>query len=133
MVDHGMEVKTEMCAMEKDSWRLWFDGSVCSHGQGISCFITTPSGVAHELCIPLDFGCTNNQTEYKALLSGLEVLAEIGAQRVEIFGDSKLVIQQINGESQCLDGILNEYKEECIKALANFEKVSIHHIHRKDN
>jgi ribonuclease HI len=32
-----------------------------------------------------------------------------------------------------LDEILNEYKEECIKALANFEKVNIHHVRRKDN
>jgi hypothetical protein len=43
------------------------------------------------------------------------------------------VIQQINGENQCLDGVLNEYKEECVKALDNFEKVSVQHMQRKDN
>jgi hypothetical protein len=43
------------------------------------------------------------------------------------------VIQEINGESLCLDGVLNEYKEECVKVLANFEKVSVQHVQRKGN
>jgi hypothetical protein len=30
---------------------------------------------------------------------------------VEAFGDSMLVVQQIIGDSQCLDGVLNEYRE----------------------
>jgi ribonuclease HI len=95
--------------------------------------VASPSGMAYELSIWLEFGCTNNQAEYEALLSGLEVLVGMGAQRAEDFGDSKLVIQQVNGENQCLDGVLNEYKEECIKALAKFEKVHVYHVHRKDN
>jgi ribonuclease HI len=132
MVEHGME-EAEVCTVEEDVWKLWFDGSVCSHGQGVRCFVMSPSSTTYELCIRLDFRCTNNQVKYEALLSGLEVLAEMGVQRVEIFGDAKLVIQQINGESQCLDGILNEYKEECVKALANFEKARVQHVPRKDN
>jgi hypothetical protein len=44
-----------------------------------------------------------------------------------------LVIHQVNGESQCLDGVLNGYKEECIKALARFERVQNYHMQRKDN
>jgi ribonuclease HI len=132
LVEHDIE-EEEVCTVDGDVWRLWFDGSVCSQGQGIGCFVTSPSGMTYELSIRLEFGCTNNQAEYEALLSGLEVLAEMGAQRAEVFGDSKLVIQQVNGESRCLDGILNEYKEEWIKALAKFEKVQIYHVHKKDN
>jgi ribonuclease HI len=60
----------------------------------------------------LEFECTENQAEYKALLNGLEVLIDLGVRKVEIFGDSKLVVQQINGESQCLDNVLNEYQEK---------------------
>jgi hypothetical protein len=98
MAEHGVE-EVEVCTVEGDVWKLWFDGLVCSHGQGVGCFIASPSGMTYELCIRLGFGCTNNQAEYEALLSGSEVLADMGARRVEIFGDSKLVIQQVNGES----------------------------------
>jgi hypothetical protein len=42
---------------------------------------------------------------------------------VNVFDDSKLVVQQINRKSQCLDGMLNEYRDMCldiIHSLASF-------------
>jgi hypothetical protein len=27
---------------EKGSWKMVFDGSVCDHGQGVSCFVVSP-------------------------------------------------------------------------------------------
>jgi hypothetical protein len=81
----------------------------------------------------LEFVCTNNQVEYEALLSGLEMLADMGARKVRIFGDSKLTVQQISRESQCLDGSLNEYKERCMDILNGFGQFSIGHISRGEN
>jgi ribonuclease HI len=78
----------------------------------------SPHGVEYELSIWLDFECTHNQAEYEALLVGLETLVELGTPQVEVFGDSKLIVQQINGESQCFDGTLNEYQERCLYFLS---------------
>jgi hypothetical protein len=39
---------------------------------------------------------------------------EVRIKVVEVVGDSKLVVQQINMESQCLDGALNCYCKECL-------------------
>jgi ribonuclease HI len=55
----------------------------------------------------------NNQDEYEALLFGLELLNYMGVTHVKIFGDSQLVVQQILGEFQCLDGMLNDCLERC--------------------
>jgi ribonuclease HI len=46
---------------------------------------------------------TNNVAEYAALIAGLEALArlDLGAQGVEVRGDSQLVIHQVSGEWQC--------------------------------
>jgi ribonuclease HI len=41
---------------------------------------------------------TNNVAEYRALLSGLERARELGADEVEIIGDSELVARQVTGE-----------------------------------
>jgi hypothetical protein len=117
IVDHGVQLSKEVNVVEEGTWRLWFDGLVCSDGQCIGCFIMTPGAAKQELAIRLDFECTNNHAEYKALLSGLELLINMGARKVEVFSDSQLVIQQINGSNQCLDGVLNEYKEECTKVM----------------
>jgi len=40
---------------------------------------------------------TNTQAEYQALIKGLELLKEVHADAVEIFGDSMLVINQLAG------------------------------------
>jgi ribonuclease HI len=62
------------------------------------------------------------------LLGSLEVLVDLRVREVEIFGDSKLVIQQISGESQCLHGVLNEYREKCLELLGAMDKFSVNHV-----
>jgi ribonuclease HI len=109
IVEHHIAEDGDICMDQEGVWKLFFDGSVCSQGRGIGCFIKSPKGAEYEVSIRLEFGCTNNQTEYDALLTGLEVLVEVEAERVEAFGDSKLVVQQIKDENQCLNGELNAY------------------------
>jgi hypothetical protein len=43
------------------------------------------------------------------------------------------MVQQLNGESQCLDETLNEYREMCLKIISDLEEFSIQHIPRSDN
>jgi ribonuclease HI len=133
IVDHNIELCSDICVVEKGTWKMFFDGSVCSQGQGVGCLIVSPHGVEHEVSIRLEFWCTNNQAEYEALLSGLETLADMGVSRVNIFGDSQLVAQQINGENQCLDGMLNGYREKCLDVLGSLERFSINHVPREVN
>ncbi|MBI0385027.1 ribonuclease HI family protein, partial [Streptomyces albiflaviniger] len=88
-------------------WRLYFDGSVCSNGQGLGIVYISPTGTIFESSCRLEFDCTNNQAEYEALLFGLEFLVFAGVTHVEAFGDSLVVVQQISKQCQCLDGSLN--------------------------
>ena len=41
---------------------------------------------------------TNNVAEYRAVLLGLELAKELGAQEVEVINDSELISRQIGGE-----------------------------------
>ena len=45
-----------------------------------------------QLSFPIEATATNNQAEYQALLKGIRLLQVIGADVVEIFGDSMLVV-----------------------------------------
>jgi ribonuclease HI len=85
---------------------LYFDGSVCKDGQGVGIVLISPSGAKFEMSSRLDFYCTNNQTEYQALLFGLIMLCSMGVKHVEAYGDSLLVVQQVAREFQCLEGSL---------------------------
>jgi hypothetical protein len=111
------------------SWKLYFDGSACSSGQGIGIVIVSPNGDNFEASCRLNFFCTNNQAEYEALLFGLEILASIKVRHVEAFGDSLLVVQQVSGECQCLEGSLNAYLDKGLDVIKfNFDEFCIHHI-----
>jgi ribonuclease HI len=95
--------------------------------------VVSPSGVYIDLCIRLEFACTNNQVEYESLLHGLEFLRDLGARDVDVFEDSNLIVQQIRGDSQCLDGVLNSYRDKCLDIIKLFDTFSIKYIPRKEN
>ncbi len=40
---------------------------------------------------------TNNEAEYTGLIIGLEKAIEQGIQELEVYGDSNLVVNQVNG------------------------------------
>jgi hypothetical protein len=86
-----------------------------------------------EFAIPIQPIVTNNQAEYEALLRGLQYLREAGAISVEVYGDSELVIKQLNGQYECKSEALGSYYEECREILKSFPLVTLHHIPREHN
>jgi hypothetical protein len=70
---------------------------------------------------------------YEAILLGLQVLSSMGVKHVEAFGDSLLVVQQIVGTFQCLDGSLNAYLDKWLKIIALFNDFTMHHVSRDEN
>ena len=45
-----------------------------------------------------NFKETNNESEYKALTAGLTLAHQMGIENIQVFGDSKLIINQVQGE-----------------------------------
>jgi ribonuclease HI len=133
IVDHAIEVDNPVSFVQLSPWGLYFDGSVCSRGRGYGCVIVSPSGVIIDLFVILEFACTNNQVEYESSLHGLEYLRDLGARGVDVFGDSNLIVQQIRGDSQCLDGVLNFYRDRFLDIIKLFDMFSINHIPREEN
>jgi ribonuclease HI len=123
----------DICVVTATPWKLFFDGSVCSRGNGVGCVLVAPGGEIQKMAIRLEFKCTNNQAKYEASVVRLEVLMAMKVRDVEVFGDSNLVVQQLRGESQCLDGKLNEYREKCVDMIRKFDTFCIEHIHRERN
>jgi hypothetical protein len=93
IVDHAVNVEPSVGSVQLKPWGLFFDGSVCSTGQGAECVVVSPSCVYIDLSIRLEFACTNNQVEYESLLHGLEFLRDLGARDIDVFGDSNFIVQ----------------------------------------
>jgi ribonuclease HI len=119
--------------LEITPWALFFDGSSCGKGGGVGILLISPRGEMFEFAIPIQPTITNNQAEYEALLRGLQYLREVGAVSVEIYGDSELVIMQLNGQYECKSDALRSYYEECREILKSFLLVILQHIPREHN
>jgi hypothetical protein len=106
--------------LEITPWALFFDGSSCGKGGGVGILLISSKGEMFEFAIPIQPTVTDNQVEYEALLRGLQYLRDAKAISVEIFGDSELVIKQLNGQYECRNDILRNYYEDCKEILKSF-------------
>ena len=52
---------------------------------------------------------SNNIAEYEALISGLRIAIDIGATRLYVYGDSKLVIDQVMKNYNCESPLMDAY------------------------
>ena len=80
--------KPSMNHVESVPWMLFFDGSSCKQGGDIGIVIISPQGVGFEFAFPTEPMVANNQAEYEAVLKGIQLLQEVKAKAIEIFGDS---------------------------------------------
>jgi len=83
--------------------------------------------------LPIVATSTNNQTEYQALIKGLELLREVHADAVEIFGDSMLVINQLAGSYECRSEVLITYYEKSMRLLRKFKDFRLEYVPRLHN
>jgi ribonuclease HI len=115
-------------SLEVAPWTLFFDGSTCGEGAGISIVLISRQERKYEFSLPIVATSTNNQAEFQALIKGLELLKEIRADAVEIFGDSMLVINQLAGIYECRSEVLISYYERCLQLLKGFRDFHLEHI-----
>jgi hypothetical protein len=60
IVDHVLADREEMWLVEVIPWKVFFDGLVCSKGNGVGCVLVSPEGLMVDISIRLEFACTNN-------------------------------------------------------------------------
>jgi ribonuclease HI len=85
-----------------------------------------------ELFEPLG-STTNNVAEYRALLLALTRAAELGADDVELFSDSRLLVEQVNGRFRIKAEHLKPLLSEAVTRAKRFRRFSIAHIRREQN
>ena len=59
-----------------------------------------------EKSLRLGFKASNNKVEYEALIVGLQVARNLRVEEVEVFSDSRLVVNQVEGSFGARDQYL---------------------------
>lgn len=76
---------------------------------------------------------TNNVAEYRALLRGLERARALGADEVEVVGDSELVAKQVTGRYKVKHPAMRPLHAEALRALAGFARWQVRTVPRAQN
>ena len=76
---------------------------------------------------------TNNNAEYTALITALEIAIGLKLRRIRVFTDSMLVANQINGSWKVKDADIRVLFSNAKKLIENFDDFSITHIRRELN
>ena len=76
---------------------------------------------------------SNNVAEYEALIKGLRIAIELGIRRLDVRGDSQLVIDQVMKESSCHNAKMTAYCQEVHQLEDKFDGLKLNHILRRLN
>jgi ribonuclease HI len=83
--------------------------------------------------VRLHFPASNNTAEYKALINGLRIAVELGIKRLEIRGDSELVVEQVMKDKNCVDPKMVAYCQAIRDLEGKFHSLELHHVLRDYN
>ena len=76
---------------------------------------------------------TNNQAEYTALLDGLKAAKELGAEGLQVYADSELLVKQIKGEYRVKNPELQKMNLLARSLIEKFPVFVITYIPREKN
>ena len=88
---------------------------------------------ASEQVVRLGFGASNNESEYEALIAGVELALAVGANSLLIYSDSQLVVGQINAEFESREPRMTKYASLAKKKLKTLTAWKLEHIPRDRN
>ncbi|XP_028114468.1 uncharacterized protein LOC114312445 [Camellia sinensis] len=119
--------------LEKDTCKLYFDGTANQYGYGIRVFLIAPDDSHIPLAFKLRFKVSNNQAKYKVYIAGLEAALELGAIRLDVIRDSNLVVSQANGDWKVKEKKMKVYHQTLDVIILRFERLTLTHLVRENN
>lgn len=76
---------------------------------------------------------TNNEAEYNGLLTGLSAAVDLNIKELTVYGDSKLVIEQMNNKYKTKAKNLIPLFKKCKDLSSFFQKITFIQIDRSEN
>lgn len=76
---------------------------------------------------------SNNQAEYGGLILGLRAALELGVTHLRVYGDSQLIIRQMNEEYQCRHPGLVDLQREAQALVRRFRLCEFFWVPREEN
>ena len=121
--------------MENKSWGVFIDGGSRGNPGPAACgfHLIAPGGQSWTGGRALG-NQTNNSAEYQGIIHGLQAALEKGVESLDVFCDSELAVNQLNGEFKVKDAGLKQLVAKVKEMAAKFiDGVRFFHIRRDLN
>jgi ribonuclease HI len=112
---------------------MYFDGSLKLEGAGAGVLLISPKGEQLKYVLQIFWMVSNNEAEYEALLHGLRLAISLGIKRLLVYGDSVVVINQVNKSWDHNKENMDAYCLEVRKLENKFYGLEFHHVVRDNN
>ena len=112
---------------------MFFDSATRRTGASVGIVFISPE--KHMLLYSFTIGelCSNNVAEYQVLVIGLQIASKFGIKYIEVFGDSKLVINQLSYQYEVKHQVLKPYFIYAKRLMDKFDGIILEHIPRSEN
>ena len=116
------------------AWRGWFDGSAHPNpGRcGIGALLLGPDGEKIEVSRAGGYG-NSSEAEYLALIALLEAALAAGARALTIYGDSQVVINDVQATDAAAASSLAELRAQAMALICKLGKPALRWIPRHKN
>jgi len=112
---------------------MFFDGSLNINGAGAGILLVSPNKDKLRYVLRILFPASNNVTEYEACLHDIQLVVELGIKHLYVYGDSALVINQLNKEWDTTHEKKDLYCMEIRRWEVNFYGIEYIHVVRDKN
>jgi ribonuclease HI len=107
---------------------MYFDGSLKLERAGAGVLLISPMGEQLKYVLQIFWKVSNNKAEYEALLHGLRLAVSLGIKRLLVYGDSAVVINQVNKFWDRNKENMDAYYLEVRKLENKFYSLEFHHV-----
>ena len=76
---------------------------------------------------------TNNEAEYMAMIKGVHVSLELNITNLDIYSDSELIVNQINGKYKVKNDRMKQLHSSVMFELKQMDHWSVTHVRREKN
>jgi ribonuclease HI len=116
-----------------EHWVMYFDGSLKLEGAGAGVLLISPKGEQLMYILQIFWKVSNNEAKYEALLLELRLAISLGIKRLLVYGDSVVVINQVNKSWDRTRENMDAYCLEVRKLENKFYGLEFHHVIRDNN
>ena len=119
---------------DRGAWLAWFDGATSPNPgkMGIGALLQSPQGETLEISFAAGHG-DSNEAEYLALIAVLEAAVGLQPDKLMVYGDSQVVINDVNNRGSVGAVGLQIHSKRAKQLMAQFKSATLTWLPRQKN